>query len=120
VICGISVSGSPTLPNSAINRRILTKRLSLELKSRWTRTPAPVARWNPIPAFAYPVHTLLQRSLRMLVRRNGNFMEELAELAPTGNRRVRDNQEMPGAGSHRNIAKPLRYEQPFHRKVALK
>jgi hypothetical protein len=33
VIFGISVSGSPGLPNSANNRRILARRFSLELKS---------------------------------------------------------------------------------------
>jgi len=33
VILGINVSGSPGLPNSAINKRILAKRFSLELKS---------------------------------------------------------------------------------------
>jgi hypothetical protein len=32
VIFGISVSGSPGLPNSAINNRILANRFSLELK----------------------------------------------------------------------------------------
>jgi hypothetical protein len=33
VIGGISGSGSPGMPNSAINRRILARRFSLELKS---------------------------------------------------------------------------------------
>jgi hypothetical protein len=38
VIFGIRVSGSPGLPNSAIRRRILARRFSLELKSWSTRS----------------------------------------------------------------------------------
>lgn len=54
-------------------------------------------------------------------------MEELAELAPAGNRRLRDNQEMRGADSHRyvrfpqvsNMTNPLRHVRLFDQKAAL-
>jgi hypothetical protein len=119
---------SPRVPNSLHHRpeRTIANKLSSFAYDRTiARRPDSIAGPNAHFPFLHDgtqfgrlpnlFHALLQRRLRILVRRMETLWKNYKSSRPAGNRRVRDNQEIPGAVSRE--ATEVRAAFPFEKSL---